>query len=263
MWKLLLVPLAFYLAILLFLFVFQARLIFPAASVGAIGPLPSANALTLRSADGDLLHGLHLPPARGAADRRVLLVFGGNGWNAAAAAATVRDLYPAHDVVAFHYRGYAPSGGSPSAAALTADSLIVHDEVARRFPGRPIVAIGFSVGSGVACFVAGRRELAGLILVTPFDSLARVAAGQYPWLPVRALFRHDMPAASWLKGRGLPVAILAGRRDALVRPGRTAALRRRVDNLVFDRILDAGHNDIYAAPEFERTMIEALARIGG
>jgi fermentation-respiration switch protein FrsA (DUF1100 family) len=125
-----------------------------------------------------------------------------------------------------------------------------------------VIVVGFSVGSGVAAFLAGRRELAGLILVTPFDSLEAVAAGQYPWVPVRLLFRHPMPSADWLQGRDVPVALVAGAADTLVEPARTEALRRRVANLVFDRtIADAGHNDIYHRSEFEEAMRQALERL--
>ena len=39
----------------------------------------------------------------------------------------LHDLFPEADVVAFHYRGYPPSEGSPGAAALVEDALRIHD----------------------------------------------------------------------------------------------------------------------------------------
>jgi alpha-beta hydrolase superfamily lysophospholipase len=125
----------------------------------------------------------------------------------------------------FHYRGYAPSTGVPGAKALNRDALLIHDEFARRQPGRRIVAVGFSIGSGVAAYLAAHRPLAGAILVTPFDDLARVAADHYPWLPVRLLFRHRMDSAAHLERSRVPVAIVAGGRDTLILPRRTDALR--------------------------------------
>jgi pimeloyl-ACP methyl ester carboxylesterase len=147
---------------------------------------------------------------------------------------------------------------------MLADSLLVHDAVARRFPGRRIVAVGFSVGTGVAAYLASRRALAGLILVTPFDSLRAVAAGHYPWVPVALLFRHEMDAAGSLERVGMPVAIIAAGSDTLVPPARTEALRRRVPNLVFDlTIPGAGHNDIYQHARFAPAMRDALAKVTG
>jgi hypothetical protein len=38
-------------------------------------------------------------------------------------------------------------------------------------------------------------------------------------------------------------------------------LRPAIKNLVFERTIDAGHNDIYDHPAFAAAMREALARI--
>ncbi|TFI60187.1 hypothetical protein E2493_00275 [Sphingomonas parva] len=262
MWKLLLLPILVYAAILVLMFALQTRLVFPAGLAAQQGPVPpGTRALSLETPDGETLRGVHIAGAMGSSDP-LLLVFPGNAWNAADAAALVHDILPDHDVVAFHYRGYAPSGGKASGAALKADALRVHEAVVRRFPGRPIIACGFSVGTGVAASLAGKRDLAGLVLVTPFDSLARVAGGHYRWLPVRWLFRHAINAAGALEGRAVPTAIVAAGGDTLIPAERTDALRRRVPKLVFDTTIeDAGHNDIYAHPRFRRAMAEAVAAV--
>jgi fermentation-respiration switch protein FrsA (DUF1100 family) len=263
MLTLLFLPIGLYFAILLALFLFQGRLLFPAAQVGGSGPVPvAARGLSLQTPDGDTLHGLQIPPRVVTADAPVIVGFGGNAWNGAAVASYLHDLFPAADIFAFHYRGYAPSTGTPSAKALTLDALLIDEEAARLFPGRRRVAIGFSVGTGVAAHLAAHRPLAGAILVTPFDDLARVAADHYSWLPVRLLFRHPMNSAARLKNSTVPVAIVAAGRDTLILPRRTEALRPAVANLVFDRtIRDAGHNDIYAHPAFGPAMDEALAAV--
>jgi hypothetical protein len=134
--------------------------------------------------------------------------------------------------------------------------------VRERFGGRPIVALGFSVGTGVAPYLARHRRLAGLILVTPFDELARVAAGHYPWLPVRLLFRHRMRPAEDLAGVEAPVALFAAERDTLIPPERTAPLRAAVRNLVVDRVIAGeGHDSIYHNDEFRTAAAEALRLI--
>ena len=125
------------------------------------------------------------------------------------------------------------------------------------------MAVGFSIGSGVAAHLAGERPLDGLILVTPFDSLKAVASGHYPFLPVGALFRHEMDAAGALKGSKVPTAIVAAEHDTIIPPRRTEGLRRSVGNLAFDRtIAGASHNDIYHRPEFRDAMHEALEALG-
>ena len=264
MWKLLLIPVLLYLALLVLVFAFQGRLLFPAGAVGAAGPLPpGAERLDFDTPDGKRLHGVHIKPA-GPSSGTLILGFGGNGWNAEAAAAYLHQTFPEADVVAFHYRGYRPSTGSPSAAALLDDAPRVYDLAVRRLRPSRTVAVGFSIGSGVAASLAPRRPLDGLVLVTPFDSLQKVAAGQYPWLPVRALFRHEMKPAEWLRASAVPTAIIAAERDTLIPTPRTDGLRRAAGRIVYDRTIPgAGHNDIYDRPEFRSAMREALERVGG
>jgi hypothetical protein len=251
-----------YLAILLTLFLLQGRMLFPAGMAGGVRAAPAgARPLVLDTPDGHRLHGVRIAPAAPFSGP-LILGFGGNAWNAEAAAAYLHDLYPQAEIVAFHYRGYAPSTGDPGAEALLEDSLLVHDMVVRELKPARVVAVGFSIGTGVAAHVAAHRPIAGAILVTPFDSLWRVAAGHYPWIPVRLLFRHRMEPAEELRGSQVPVAIVAAAEDTLIPPRRTDALRRAIPNLVLDRnIAGAGHNDIYQQPDFHAAMREALRRI--
>jgi hypothetical protein len=264
MWalKLLLVPILIYVAILVAIYLAQTSIIFPAKAVGGAGPLPPAAVrLELPTGDGHLLHGVHIVPQSPGA-RPVILGFSGNAWNAEDAAMFLADLYPDADVVAFHYRGYRPSTGTASAAALLEDAPLVHDFVNQRFAGRPIVAVGFSIGSGVAAHLASRRALAGSVLVTPFDSLAAVGRDHYPWLPVAPLLRHRMDPAVDMQSSHVPTAIIVGGRDTLIPPGRAQSLAKKVPELVYERTIEAaGHNDIYQHPQFRAAMREALQRV--
>ena len=251
-------------ALLLVMFEFQAQAIFPTHAVAPPGPLPrGAERVTIPAPEGNTLHGVHIPPLRAPKERMLILGFAGNAWNSEDAASYLHDLYPTADVVAFHYRGYRPSTGSPSAAALLDDAPRVYDFAVSRVRPKRTIAVGFSIGTGVAAHLAGERPLDGLILVTPFDSLKAVASGHYPFLPVGALFRHEMDAASALKGSKVPIAIVAAEHDTIIAPTRTDGLRRSVGNLIFDRtIARASHNDIYQRLEFRDAMDEALEAIG-
>jgi pimeloyl-ACP methyl ester carboxylesterase len=261
---LILVPVLLYAAVCAAVFFLQTSLIVPVSQVGPAGTLPpGAERITLQTAGGERLAGLHVPPAAaGEGAAPLILGFGGNAWNADSMAAYLHELYPQAEVVTFHYRGYPPSEGSPSADALRADALAIFDWAGRLFPGRPRIAVGFSIGSGVAAWLAAHRPLDGAILVTPFDSLAASGADHYPWLPIRLLFRHEMAAAEDLRGSRVPVAILAGQRDDLILPARTEALRRAVANLAYDHVVaGAGHNDIYQHEDFRMAMHEALTTL--
>jgi pimeloyl-ACP methyl ester carboxylesterase len=239
----------------------QTQLLFPVGAVGPPGPMPAGTTrVSVETADGNTLHGVHVSPSSaGAKPRTMVLGFGGNAWNGSDVAASLHQIFPEADVIVFHYRGYRPSTGSPSAEVLLADAPLVHDFAVERAKPDRTIAVGFSIGSGIAASLAGRRPLDGLILVTPFDSLKAAASDLYPWLPIGPFFEHEMNTAAFLKDAQVPVAIIAGEYDTLIRPARTDALRRQTPNLVFDRTIErAGHNDIYHRPEFQQAMRNAL-----
>jgi pimeloyl-ACP methyl ester carboxylesterase len=238
-------------------------MLFPTHAVPLPGPLPpGAKQVKVTASDGAILHGVHIPPAGETETATLILGFGGNAWNGSDVATYLHRLYPQAQVVAFHYRGYRPSTGTPSADALVADAPLLRDHAVMLVQPDTTVAVGFSIGSGIAASLAGAGRVDAAILVTPFDSLKAAAADLFPWLPVSLFFNQEMNAASLLANSNVPVAILAGERDTLIRPARTEGLRRKARGIVFDRtIAGAGHNDIYDRPEFVAAMREALETV--
>ena len=243
----------------------QDWLLFPrwAMGYGAAALPASAERLALEVASGEELVGVHLPAeVRSFAESALILGFGGNAWNADTLAVYLQSVFPDRDIVAFHYRGYAPSTGRPSAAAILQDTLPIHDHVVATLSPNRIVAVGLSIGAGPAAYLASQRPIAGLILVTPFNSLKALAHEHYPWAPVGLLLRHRMEIADMLAASSAPVALIAAERDTIVPPRRTEPVRRSAGKMVLDRvIMDAGHNDLYDRDEFKRAMREALSLI--
>jgi alpha-beta hydrolase superfamily lysophospholipase len=259
----LLVAAALYLTAILLMALAQTSLLFPTRLMsGAEIPLPaSGRRLQVKAADGTELHGLHIPGA--SPGRGVLLGFGGNAWNAVHLANFLSELSPDRDVVVFHYRGYPPSGGLPSAASLFADALLVRDSLGEGVSDLPVIAVGLSIGAGPAMHLARHRSLAGAILVTPFDSLANLASHHYWWAPVRLLLRHRMEIADDAAKVEEPVAIITAEHDSIVPAALAEALRSKVGNLVLYRVIPgADHNDLYDRPEFIAAFREAVALIG-
>ncbi|MCA1775581.1 MAG: hypothetical protein LC676_08230 [Loktanella sp.] len=246
----------------------QTVLLFPRWAVGPVPALPAGEVpLRLDRPGGVTLHG-HL--LSGSGDGAPIIAFGGNAWNAGDVALLLHRILPQHPVAVFHYRGYAPSQGRPSAQALSDDALAIHDHLKERASkdsgwDKPSVVIGLSIGAGPAAHLATRRPVQGLILVTPFDSLTMLAQEKFPWAPVALLLRHRMAPAADLTDSDLHVAIIAAAHDEIIPPARTEALRtalaRAEPGIDFDRMLAAGHNDIYGHPDFADTMREAMGTL--
>ena len=268
MWliKLILCAAAAYAGVTVLAYTLQTRMLFP-ARMAADNDLPMPDStvrLEIETTDGERLQGVRIPPVEDSnPNSPTLLGFGGNAWNANVVALYLHRLFPHADVVVFHYRGYRPSTGSPSAAALLSDAVLIFDYVQDSLGAKRIVGVGFSIGTGVAASMASKRPVAGLILVSPFDSLRTLASDHFPWLPVKWLFRHDMESADDLRATTIPTAVIAAEHDTIIPPSRTAAVREAISAPVLDQtIAGAGHNDIYDHADFHAAMVTALERIG-
>jgi hypothetical protein len=105
-------------------------------------------------------------------------------------------------------------------------------------------------------------EPGGLILVTPFDSLVEVARAQYPWLPVRLLFRHPMTPPT-ICAAPMCHGIVAAGRDTLIPPSGRTRLGGRSQSGVSTEPLRCRPQRPYDRPEFRTAMDEALRSVLG
>lgn len=246
----------------------QERLIFPGwgfQTVVASGLGPAGERVTLEREDGVTLVG-GLIRAR-APTRGLLLVFTGNAEDTDWRLRQVGVAFPDFDVAGFFYRGFGPSEGRPSQAALVADAVAIHDRLVAELQPPRVLAAGFSIGTGVAAQLARERPLHGALLVTPFDSLVAVAAQLHPYAPVRPLLRHPFDSAGALALLDLPVAVIGARQDQVIPIARTQklieALRRPV---LIEWVEDADHVSIYSHagyPALFRSAMEALLEAAG
>ncbi len=75
-----------------------------------------------------------------------------------------------------------------------------------------------SIGSGVGAALAHRHpdEVAGLILLTPFNNLADGATHYYRIFPVRLILLDRFPSDEWLIDSHGPVAVVLGGHDEII-----------------------------------------------
>lgn len=158
--------------------------------------------------------------SRGGTPSEVLLICGGNGGYALGRAYYRADLANQGcdwKIFIVEYPGYGARAGKPSEKALTDAAIEAFDTLAAQ-PGRTIRVVGESLGSGVASALAAVRgdKIAGLVLVTPFDTLANAAGARYPWLPVAYLLHTRFDSVQNIKSYPGPVAFVIGEGDRSV-----------------------------------------------
>ncbi len=115
------------------------------------------------------------------------------------------------------YPGYGAREGSPSEGLFRAVALAALDEILEA-GGGPILLVGESLGSGVAAYLAGKRPeaISGLLLITPFTSLAAVGSFHYPFLPVGLLLRDTFSSETALANYEGPIAFIVAEEDEVV-----------------------------------------------
>lgn len=262
--KLLLGALGLYCVFVLAAYLLQDKLIFPGPIASTSGALsPQREHIELTASDGKtiVLSG-KIPDndtsAKDDAGKPLILGFGGNAWAGQAVLELLNQTFPANEVWVMHYRGYGVSSGKPTASALYSDAVLAFDTLADR-SSKPIVAAGFSLGAAIAANLSTKRQLHGVLLVTPFDSLSKTARNALPFVPVDLLLKHRMEPAIDLAGSKTPVAVITAENDTVIPTERSAALRAAAGNLVYEASIgNTGHNDLYLRPEFTDRAREAL-----
>ena len=218
-------------------------------------PRPGVRALHLERGAASLkvweLHGAMQP---------ALIYFGGNAEDVGANIPDFDAAFPERAVYLVNYRGYGGSTGRPSEAALTADAAAIYDSV--RAQHDPIAVIGRSLGSGVAVALAARRPVERLVLVTPFDSIANVAADHFPWLPVRPLIRDRFDSLQRIGEVRSPVLVVVAERDEVVFRARSDALIATIPPPLRHTLLVPGatHNDVSFYPAYFQSLRAFLYR---
>jgi pimeloyl-ACP methyl ester carboxylesterase len=205
--------------------------------------------------DGRHLHAWHIK------GDPLVLYFGGNAEDVSWMLEEALERAPGTGWLLTSYRGYGASEGEPSETALLADGLRWYDYAVRELKPRKLLVFGRSLGSGVAVPVAAEREVAGVILSTPFDSMVQVAKHHYPWLPVSLMLKHKFDSMSRAPQIHAPLLCLAAERDELVPPEHA---RRLYDAWggpkQWVQLEEAGHNTTDSHPLFWKNVTEFLVK---
>jgi hypothetical protein len=167
------------------------------------------------AADGTHLHGWFVPCEHA---RAVALFAHGNAGNLSHRAELLADLHRLGvAVLAFDYRGYGRSAGSPTEAGVLADGRAARAWLAKRagISESDLVLMGESLGGAVAVQLAAEAPARGLVLENTFSSAPDVAGFHYPWLPVK-LMRTKFDSASAIAKYHGPLLQVHGDADTIV-----------------------------------------------
>lgn len=241
---------------------FQRSLIYypDTAAPGPVGDhLTDGEEATFTAEDGLELAGWYRGADPAHDTGLVVLYFPGNAGSRAGRAEVAERLAAAgFATLLVDYRGYGGNPGSPTERGLAADARAALSWLLERgHRADQIIYVGESLGTGVATTLAAEVTPAGLVLRSPFTSLADMARRLFGGVPVGRLLRDRYETRATIAEVSCPVVVLAGRRDTLVPVEQSEAVARAAPNLHALTVLpDADHND---ARWFGTTLVDAVA----
>ena len=184
--------------------------------------------------------------------RATIVVFHGNAGGAVDRSYYVHALAPlGYRVLLAEYPGYGGRSGKPSEEVLVADAVetveLAHEEF-----GGPVYVWGESLGAGVVAAAAANTDIpiAGLVLVTPWDSLPELAQYIYWFFPVRWLMLDQYNSVENVASYAGHVAVVVAERDEIIPTRHSMNLFDAVPgNKRLWVLADANHNSWPVQPD--------------
>ncbi|MCF7812073.1 lysophospholipase [Candidatus Gracilibacteria bacterium] len=119
----------------------------------------------------------------------------------------------------FDYRGYGKSEGK-----ISSEEDLYRDAEAgwnflteeKNIDQKNIIIWGNSLGAAVALEIAQEKNIAGVVLESPFLSLREIAQLQYPFLPVRWLLKYGFENEKKIPHIQAPLILLHSQEDEVI-----------------------------------------------
>jgi pimeloyl-ACP methyl ester carboxylesterase len=194
------------------------------------------------------------------ASKGVVLYFHGNRDNIAWYEKFVANFTKkGYDVWMLDYPGYGKSTGPVSEQRLYDYAEQLYKLAKAHFAADSITIYGKSLGTGVAAWLASRKNCKQLVLETPYYSMTSLAGYYFPLYPVGRMIHCKLPTYQYLTKVMAPVTILHGSSDWII-PHRNA---RRLSELLkpndkFFTIPGGSHNNLNDYPLFHEKLDSLL-----
>ena len=193
--------------------------------------------------------------------RKAIIYFGGNAENVDYNIDAFKAVFRKHTSYLVKYRGYGGSTGTPSEQGIYSDAMHIFDKLSDEYG--EISVIGRSLGSAVAIYIAAKRDVHRLALITPFDSIKSVAQSQFPFYPVSLLIKDEYDSLARAKHIDTETMIIAAGNDNIIDISHARQLAEGFTKGVDFHIIEhADHNDISDFAEYYQTLSEFIQQPG-
>lgn len=195
-----------------------------------------------------------------AAPKGVVLYFHGNRSNISRYAKFAPNFTKnGYEVWMIDYPGYGKSTGPLTEQRLYDFAEQLYKLAAARFVKDSIVIYGKSLGSGIATWLASRKNCKQLILETPYYSITSLCQRYFPIYPLGRMIHYKIPAYQYLQQVIVPVTIIHGTSDWVITYSNASRLKpflKPADKFI--TIEGGGHNNLNDYPLFRQALDSLL-----
>jgi fermentation-respiration switch protein FrsA (DUF1100 family) len=205
--------------------------------------------IKLITKDGINISAWHIPAKGG---RHTIVLSHGNGGNISYSLDHIRIFHNMGlNVLAYDYRGYGKSGGSPSEEGTYLDAEAAYDYLVnvKRLRPENIILFGQSFGGAVSAELALRRKAGALIIDSGFTSVSDMGKKLYPYLPVKLLSRFKYDTINKIDKATIPKLVIHSPEDELIPYEQGLALFNKAAEPKELLQIKGGHNDGFILSE--------------
>ncbi len=121
-----------------------------------------------------------------------------------------------YDIYMPDYRGYGKTGGTiESEAQLYSDVQAVYDKIRETHEESQIIIVGYSLGTGMASYLAAHHNPRHLVLLAPYESFINLKDRRIPILP-DFIVKYPLDNAKHLRDVRCPVTLVHGTEDNII-----------------------------------------------
>ena len=149
---------------------------------------------------------------------KTILIFHGNAGNLFNRVYKLNELNKLDvNILLISWRGFSGNKGKPTEKSLYHDA----EEAVKWLNNRGVISkniilYGESLGTGVATELGTSNAFGGIILESPFTSIANAAKIYYPYLPVNIILKDRYDSIGKIKNITTPILIMHGKKDNIV-----------------------------------------------
>jgi len=234
-----------YISYLLLLFFAQDRLIFLGAKPNHLLYIKLEHCSEDIPSDNNIiLQGWKVNGSKPDSDS-IAIYFGGNAEDTSGMLSFLSELNVRQSYT-YNYRGYGLSEGVASERDICSDAVTIYHHVMNHSPNTRLIIIGQSLGSAVAGYLASRKIIDKLILLSPLSSISDIAKLRFKNTFPNMLIKHKFVLMEHVRKVTAKTLVIIAQKDSIIPYEHSMKTYKNITSQKqLTEIAGADHNDLF------------------